>query len=263
MSNQRNRGRRGAGRQSAPKDPHGGVFGKLIVMLAVVAAVVLGVAIFFRVNHVQVQGNRIYSEQQVTQVAGVETGDNLLMVNKPAIVGNIYANLPYVQTVSVGRVLPDTIVIKIQESEIAGLVRSDTGSSWYLNTQGRVLGSSVEGFDGQVVELTGFTVTAPNAGEEAVASSGMEESLAAALQTLSQMEGTGLIGMVTSIDTAKSFDIRVYCSDRYEVQLGGDDQMEYKIWCLQAVLEELDEYKRGIIDLTMDGSQSVRFIPWE
>ena len=263
MSNQRNRGRRGAGRQAAPKEPHGSVLGKLIVMLAIVAAIVLGVAIFFRVNHVQVQGNRIYSEEQVTKVSGVETGDNLLMVNKPAIVGSIYANLPYVQTVSVGRVLPDTVVIKIQESEIAGIVRSDTGSSWYLNTQGRVLGSSVEGFDGQVVELTGFTVTAPAAGENAVASIGMEDSLAAALQTLSQMEGTGLIGMVSTIDTEKSFDIRVYCSDQYEVQLGGDDQLEYKIWCLQAVLEELSEYHRGIIDLTMDGSQSVRFIPWE
>lgn len=263
MSNPRNRNRRGAGRQVVPKEPHSSIFGKLLVMLAVVAAIVLGVAIFFRVNQVQVQGNRIYSEQQVTQIAGVEIGDNLLMVNKPAVVGNIYANLPYVQTVSVGRVLPDTVVIRIQESEIAGLVKSDTGSSWYINTHGRVLGSSVEGFDGQVVELTGFTVTAPAAGKDAVASLGMEDSLAASLHTLSQMEGTGLIGMVTSIDTEKSFDIRVLCSDRYEVQLGSDDQMEYKIWCLQAVVEELDEYQRGMIDLTMDAGQSVRFIPWE
>lgn len=262
MPNQRNRARRSGGRQTAPREPHG-VIGKLVVMLAVVAAIVLCVAIFFRVNKVEVQGNKIYSAEQVTQISGVENGDNLLMVNKPAIVGNIYARLPYVQTVSVGRVLPDTIVIKIQESEIAGLVRSDTGSSWYVNTQGRVLGSSVEGFSGQVVELSGFTITAPNAGEDAVASSGMEDSMRVALATLAQMEGTGLIEMVTSIDAEKSFDIRVLCGESYEVQLGSDDQLEYKIWCLQGVLEELDEYQMGIIDLTLDSGQGVHFIPWE
>ena len=265
MSNQRKRSKHGAARQSAPKNSRGGVFGKLIVMLAIVAAVVFGVAIFFRVNRVEVQGNKIYSEEQIVKASGVEKGDNLLMVNKPAIVGNIYASpvLPYVQTVSVGRVLPDTVVIKVQESEIVGLVTGDTGSSWYVNTQGRVLGSSVEQFNGQIVELTGFTITSAKIGDEARASENMEDRLEAALNVLQAMEGTGLIDMVTSIDTEKSFDICVYCSDQYEVQLGGDDELEYKMWCLQGVVEELGEYQTGIIDLTGDPGQGIRFIPWE
>jgi len=263
MANQRKRSRRAAARQAAPRDQYGNVFGKILVMLAIVAAIVLGTAIFFRVNRVEVQGNKIYSEEKVAQISGVESGDNMLMINRHAIAGNIYARLPYVQSVSVGRVLPDTIVIRVQESQIAGLVKSDTGSSWYINTQGRILGSSVEGFSGQIVELTGFTITAPNAGEDAKASEGMEECMQASLLTLSSLEGTGLIEMVTSIDTEKSFDIRVLCSDQYEVQLGSTDRMEYKIWCLQAVLEELDDYQMGIIDLTMDAGESVRFIPWE
>ena len=263
MPNQRRRSRRNAARQSVPTSGHGGFVGKIIVMLAVVAAIVLGVAIFFRVNQIQVQGNKIYSAEQVTDIAGVETGDNLLTMNRAAVAGNIYAHLPYVQTVSVGRVLPDTVVIKVQESEIAGLVKSDTGSQWYINSHGRVLGSSLEGFDGQVIELTGFTLVAPTAGADAAASEGMEENLQASLSVLSELEGTGLIGMTTAIDCEKSFDIRILCGDRFEVQLGGDDQLEYKIWCLQEVVDRLEEYQTGIIDLTMASEQSVRFIPWE
>lgn len=263
MPNQRRRSRRNAARQSVPTSGHGGFVGKIIVMLAVVAAIVLGVAIFFRVNQIQVQGNRIYSAEQVSDVSGVETGDNLLTMNRAAIAGNIRANLPYVQKVSVGRVLPDTIVIKVQESEIAGLVKSDTGSSWYVNAYGRILGSDLEGFDGQVVELLGFTVVAPSAGSDAVASEGMEDSMAAALAVLEQLEGTGLIEMTTSINAEKSFDLRIHCADRFEVQMGGSDQLEYKIWCLQEVVERLDDYQTGIIDLTMASEQNVRFIPWE
>lgn len=258
MPKQRNRTRR-----SAPKENRGGVIGKLIVMLAVVAAVVFGVAIFFRVNKIEVQGNKIYSAEQVAEISGVETGDNLLMVNKPAVVGNIYAKLPYVQTVSVGRVLPDTVVIRVQESEIAGLVKSDVGSSWYVNTQGRILGSGVEGFDGQIVELEGFTITAPKTGEDAVAASGMEDSMAGALAVLGKLEGTGLIELVTSINAEKSFDIRVLCGEQYEVQMGGNDELDYKVWCLQEVIEQLDDYQMGIIDLSQASEQSVRFIPWE
>lgn len=263
MPNQKRRSRRSAGRQSAPSQSHGGFVGKIIVMLAIVAAIVLGVAIFFRVNKIEVQGNKIYSEQQVAEISGVEVGDNLLTMNRAAVVGNVYANLPYVKKVSVGRVLPDTIVIKVQESEIAALVKSDTGSSWYVNTNGRVLGSSLENFEGQIVELTGFTLVAPSAGADAVASEGMEDSMGAALDVLTQLEGSGLIGMTTSIDAEKSFDLRILCADRFEVQLGGIDQLEYKIWCLQEVVNRLEEYQTGIIDLTMAAEQSVRFIPWE
>lgn len=263
MANQRKRTRHGAGRQMAAHDSHGNVLGKIFVMLTVVAAIVLGTAIFFRVNRVEVQGNKIYSADQVAEVSGVETGDNMVMINRHAIAGNIYARLPYVQSVSVGRVLPDTVVVRIQESEIAGLVKSDTGSSWYVNTNGRILGSSVEGFNGQIVELVGFTITAPNVGEDAKPSDGMEDAMRVCLETLRALEGTGLIGMVTSINTEKSFDIRVLCSDQYEVQLGSDDRLDYKVWCLQAVLEELDDYQMGIIDLTMDSGQGVRFIPWQ
>ena len=109
MANQRRTARRTRVRQR--RESQGGFFGKLLVMLALVAAVVLGVAIFFQVNEVQVQGNKIYSAEQVAAASGVEVGDNLLMVNRAAVIGGVKAQLPYVHTVSVGRILPDTVVI--------------------------------------------------------------------------------------------------------------------------------------------------------
>ena len=258
-SSARRRSRRRRQRQSEYRRT--GVFAKLLVMLAVVAAIVLGVAIFFRVHTVEVQGNKIYSQEQVVQASGLETGDNLLMVNRAAVAGSIKARMPYVRDVSVSPVMPDTVVIRVAESELAALVKSDIGEKWYLNTEGRVLGSSVEGFRGQIVELTGFTIVAPKSGEPAVATEGQNENMLAALMVLRQMEGTGIIGQMTGLDASKVYDLLLYCGKRLEIRLGSPDQLDYKTQYLQLVLEELEPYQTGIVDLTFDVKQVARFIP--
>ena len=58
-------------------------------MLAVVAAIVFGVAIFFKVTTIEVQGNTLYSAEDVIAASGIEPGDNLLLVNKATTAGNI------------------------------------------------------------------------------------------------------------------------------------------------------------------------------
>lgn len=264
MRTRRSSARRSARRQQKrPVEFRSGAVGKVLIMLAVVAAFVLGVAIFFQVRQVEVQGNRIYSEEQIIKIVGVEPGDNLLMVNRAAVAGRVKAELPYVEKVSVGRILPDTVVVKVKESDVAGLVQSDVGSSWYINAEGRVMGASVDGFDGQVIELTGFAITAPKVGEQAVAAMEMGEQLQAALSVMKEMDKTGLLEMVTTIQAEKSYDLRLRCAEQYEVHLGGTDELDYKIWMLQEVLKQLEPYQTGVIDLTMDERRIARFIPWK
>ena len=258
-SSARRRSKRRRQRQSEYRQT--GVLARLLVMLAVVAAIVLGVAIFFRVHTVEVQGNKIYSREQVEEASGLETGENLLLINRAAVAGNIKARMPYVRDVSVSPVMPDTVVIQVKESDIAALVRSDVGAQWYLNTDGRILGGTVDGFQGQIVELTGFTVTAPKTGEQAVATEGQSENMEAALQVIRQMEGTGLIEEVTALDATKAYDLILHSGNRLEIRLGGSEQLDYKIQYLQLVLEELEPYQTGIVDLTFDVKQVARFIP--
>ena len=71
-----------AGRKKQEKNrrPSSGVAVRLIIMLAVVAAIVFGVAIFFKVTTIEVQGNTLYSAEDVIAASGIEPGDNLLLV---------------------------------------------------------------------------------------------------------------------------------------------------------------------------------------
>ena len=84
MANSRNRARRRAKRSGRRRELHTGIIGRLLIMVAVVAAIVLGVALFFRVRTIEVQGNSIYSWDQVANASGISPGDNLFMRPWPA-----------------------------------------------------------------------------------------------------------------------------------------------------------------------------------
>ena len=75
--------RRTQSQKSVRRAPAGnGMAGKLIIMAALAAAVVFGVAIFFKVGRIEVQGNTIYSDETVVEASGLELGDNLLTVSR-------------------------------------------------------------------------------------------------------------------------------------------------------------------------------------
>lgn len=136
--------RRAARRQAGRRVPASNVAGRLVIMLALVAAVVFGVAVFFKVSRVEVQGNSLYSAEQVVQASGIEVGDNLLTLNKATVAGNIITQLPYVEKVSVGRSMPDAVILEVQESTARFAVMSDTNVIWLINSSGKAL----ERYDG-------------------------------------------------------------------------------------------------------------------
>ena len=106
MAARRNRrGRRNRGRF--------GALYKLLSAVLILAAIVLGCVVFFRVNTVEVVGDSPYTAEEIIAVSGVEQGDNLFALNKYQISSRIYTQLPYIDTVNFVRRYPDTLVIHV------------------------------------------------------------------------------------------------------------------------------------------------------
>lgn len=254
------------------RTPSGGVLGRILIMLAVAAAVIFGVAIFFKVGTVEVQGNSMYSQKQIAEASGVEVGDNLLTVNKATAAGNIKALLPYVQNVSIALSLPDAVIIRVEESTASFAVQTDTNSVWLISASGKALErrddivfetaekngeeqSSEEGYP----QIVGLVLHNPTAGTQVSAADA--EALNAALTVLREFDGTGLLGHLRSLNVEKSYNIIVEYDDQYTVELGGSDRMAYKVQYLLAILEQLSEYQSGTIDLTLTEENAARFHP--
>ncbi|MCQ2420243.1 MAG: FtsQ-type POTRA domain-containing protein [Clostridia bacterium] len=237
----------------------GRTVGKLIIMAAVVAALIFGVAIFFKVSIIEVQGNSIYSTERILEASGLEVGDNLLTVNKATTAGSIKAALPYVESVSIARSLPDTVVIQVRESEACFAVSTGINTVWLINASGKAL----ERIDASEMEshaqIIGVSIDSPSMGEQVT--SPAQDQLNAALIVLKELDGTGILENVASVNVEKEYDIVLWYADRYEVRLGGTENMTYKIQYLVSILDQLSEYQAGVSDLTDASTGKARFQP--
>ena len=224
--------------------------GKLIIMLAVVAAIVFGVAIFFKVNTIEIQGNTVYSADQIIEASQIQQGDNLLTVNKALAVGNIKAALPYVEDVSIARSLPDGIIIQVRESTI---------SCWLVGPSGKALERIEPAAFNENPHINGLLISTPTEGE--AVSSPTPTALAAALDVMKELDGTGLLEHIRVIDVEKEYDMSIWYDERYEIKLGGTDELAYKIRYLCSILDQLSEFQAGTIDLTQAAQKRATFQP--
>lgn len=336
---------RRSGRSDAGKRrPSSGVGSRLLIMAAIVAAVIFGVAIFFKVNTVEVQGNTIYSAEEIRSASGIQKGDNLFTLNKEATAGSIKASLPYVETVSIIRFLPDKIVIEVKESDATFAVTTDTNTTWLINSVGKALeqisdsapdsaltaepaapdaeapveepveqpventdsenaggeeaqqpsenldaasgeqtqqpsdtadtagrdmateasaadNSAIQADGKRIPRILGVTVNSPTVGSVVTATN--PASLNAALAVIAELDGTGLLDHIVSINAEKEYDIVLQYDGRYEIRLGGTEELSYKIDYLTVILSKLSDFQAGVIDLTFSDSSEARFYSQE
>lgn len=236
----------------------GSILLRLVTMIVVVAVFVFGLAIFFKVTDIQVTGNNVYTAEEVVEASGLQMGDNLVTISKGSVVGKILAKLPYVEEISMERVLPGTVVIHVVESDVIYTVTADDGSEWLINGGGKILDKADTVSD--YPKLTGFTIQSPEIGSQVTSEN--TENLSAALELLPLLEETEYISQVTEIQADKTYDIVVLYGDTYEIHLGGTEQLEYKMQYLSAILEEPQVAEGGIIDLSLEESSVAVFKPW-
>ena len=106
------------------------------VLIAVVA--VLGISVFFRVNTVTVEGSSYYTQEQILETAGIETGKIIFMTSTSAAKDRLYNQFPYVYSVEIVKRIPDTIVIKVNESEAMAYIAAE-GINWLVDEHCKIL----------------------------------------------------------------------------------------------------------------------------
>lgn len=92
---------------------------------------------FFITKHIDVAGNVRLSRDMVLQYGGLFEGDNSLAVSISDVERNL-RNTPWVEEVSVKRLLPDRFVIKIKERMPSFWIRKD-GALYYANEKGEAI----------------------------------------------------------------------------------------------------------------------------
>ena len=274
----------------------------LATVAAVVLAVVLGMSIFFKVENVQVSGNRKYSAWEVSEASGIEMGSNLMTISRAQIGGSIISNLPYVDTVRVGINLPDTVNIEITELDVVYSIQDADGNWWLMNTEGKIVdqvnGVTAEGY----TQVLGVRLSSPVIGQQAIAqepelptipldvpegettaedatepmtvATVPEETMAvgitgaARLQTamsvLQVLSTNSISGQIDSVDVTTLSSIEMWYDDeRFQIFMGDASRVDYKIEALKATINQMESYERGQLDISfMNWPDKVGYTPF-
>jgi cell division protein FtsQ len=241
----------------ARQQHHAEVLPRLLITAAGVAAVLFAMVVGFRVSNFTVTGNTAYTDEEVREASGVEMGENLVLLYKSNIASSILANLPYVETVRVVRELPGTVRVELTEGTAAAAVLSEYGDWWLVSSGGKLMEEIDETTAASWLRVTGVTVQLPEEGDMMELDQGTE-TLTTILNALNEIGITDL----TVLDLSDESDIIAWCGDRYQIKLGGSEDLDYKLQFLDTVLDNLGEDYEGVIDLTFSEDDAAHFHPW-
>ena len=208
------------------------------------------------------------------EASGIQVGDKLLTFSRAKAGGKIIGKLPFVENVRFGIKLPGTVYIEITEVEV-GYAASDTNGTWWLvSAGGKVLQQLAPGEHSGYTNLLGFKLDKPVIAAQAVAleeeqpttdeagntipvAVTAEKRLHTALNILQYLEQNGIIGEAASLDVTELTDIQMQYGSRYQVKLGDDTQLSYKISLLKAAVAKVQKdypYSSGTLDLSDPGN---------
>lgn len=240
---------------------------QLLTVVAVVVALVLGMSIFFKVETITVSGAEVYSAWAIREASGIEEGDNLLTFSQARAGAVIKANLPYIRDVRFGIKLPDTVNIIVVEEDVVYAIKDQNESWWLMNSEGRIVEQTTSGKASNYTQILGITVEFPVANEKAIATEIVPTEtdiagelipvtvtgaarLNTALRILQELEANGIVGDIASVDISRMEDIILWYGSRYQVNLGDNSRIDYKVACMNDAILQMSEWQSGILDIS-------------
>lgn len=244
---------------------------RLLTVAAVVIAVIFGISIFFKVETVMVSGAEKYTAWEIREASGIEDGENLLTFSRARASGKITTALPYVKSARIGIKLPDTVIIEVVELDVVYAVKADDGTSWLMTSDGRIVEQTTASAAVSYTNVLGVQLESPEKGAQARASritpgngetapegeTGMpvtavspDQQLETALTILQYLEANNIIGQAASVDVTDLSDLELWYGQQYQVKLGDASQLSRKIKDMKAVIDQMEDYQHGVLDIT-------------
>ena len=135
-----------------------------LAFVLICAALIFGMSVFFRVTTIVVTGAVNYEEAEIIGASGIEPGDNLIFIDRSGAASRIRSKLPYIESVAVRRVLPNTVNIEILESRALAYLAVD-GELWAIDRSCKALAKTTSAQVEGLIHVTGIEATKPSVGE--------------------------------------------------------------------------------------------------
>lgn len=217
--------------------------------LLVCLAIVFALGVFFRVQSIEVRGTESYTAEEIIEASGIDMGDNLFFINRSTASSNIFSRKPFVEEASIERILPNTIIINVEESRALAYVDWE-GQTWMMTGGCKMLGSgTMEEIQG-LIHVKNITPANVSTGEIMTVDAAESLKLTYVQELLRCMENLGMTADVTEIDVQNAADPTFEYLDRFTVKMGPNENTDYKLRMLLSAILEMDSNLMGTVDLS-------------
>ncbi len=221
----------------------------VVLGAALLCFAVLMLAPPFNVKNIEIEGthgNTIVSREVVLNKSGVVYGTNIFRVSTKKVENNLKGQ-EFVEDVKVKKKLPDTIKITVTEGEIAAYIRY--GNDFVgINTAGKSLCRKTDDTrDMSVCVIYGLSEETSVIGEKAEAAE--KKKLENALQMINSFDEMGILDKMTALDVSDSENIKFRYTSELKIEFGDMTDYDYKMKCLDEILDELGETPGGLVNL--------------
>ena len=222
------------------------IFIIVLIFIGVLAALALSPV--FDVNKINVIGNNRVGVQTIINESEIAVGDNIFLIDKNKAISNI-KNETYIKSIKITRILPDTIVIEVQERETE-LAIDLNGNFVYIDGQGYVLEHSTERLNIPFIKGVDTKEEDMKVGNKLSKSDARKISMAKKI--LSAAEDIGIKDLITAIDISNPINYIVEFGTKGKVAYLGDcSNLSARMIKLKGIMEH-EEGKEGKIFVNMD-----------
>ena len=233
----------------------GGNMAIYYVMFALISVIVfsaLSVTVLFNLGEIIIEGDSIYSDEEIIETAGIKLGVNLIRLDTEVFKRRLIDNYAYIDSVVIRKNLPFRLTINITGAvEMANIEHE--GRYYIISKNGRILQQTDT--TGSNTVIYGFDADDPDVG--GYISSEDEHKKDLMFEIMGMMEYVGLAGIV-SVDISQRLYITMNYMNRVELLIGPETDLEVKLKAAAEILEnEIDINESGTLRL-MD-TQSIVF----
>lgn len=209
----------------------------VIAALLVVMSVVVAVCSFMRISDFDVEGAHLYEDEEIIAASGINPDEKLYSVNRKKAKESIMRQCPYVSSVDIDAVFPNTLRINVECYTPVWYVEIE-GDFYSLDADFRVLEeteSEQKYIDWKVTKLVVPNIKAAVVGSTLTfGDTDVERDAAYAFIDL--IKTTPFHSRLSLVDVENRFDINIGIDGVIDVYLGGSSGMQEKLRAVEKAL---------------------------
>lgn len=219
-----------------------------IGILVAAALSILSATVLFNISVFVVNGDTVYSDEEIISASGIEKGENLLRVNIGGGESNIVDKLVYIDSAEIHRGFPNRLTISVKPA--APVAAYTYGGKFYgVSASNRLLEIDDSQPDYPIVK--GFPFDPEKIPEVGDYMEDDEEGRLALIKNICEFMQKYELKESSVIDITDVIEIKMTYDERIEIDFGASTSIENKINNASILIhEKISENERCTLDLT-------------